>query len=80
MRKSNLKILVTGTAGFIGCQQAAKTINIKKLKSRELITRLIDEYMPNIEIKEEVKQIKNISHKAREEYINEVYNKEKKRG
>ena len=36
--------------------------------------------MPNIEIEEEVKQIKNISHKAREEYINEVYNKEKKRG
>ena len=36
--------------------------------------------MPNIEIKEEVKQIKNISHKARGEYINEIYNKEKKRG
>ncbi len=45
-----------------------------------LITRLINEYMPNIEIEEDVKQIRNISHQAREEYINEVYNKEKKRG
>ena len=43
-----------------------------------LITTLIEEYMPTIEIAEAVKEIRNISQEAREEYINEVYKKEKK--
>ena len=42
-----------------------------------LITNLINEYMPNIEIEEDVKQIKNISHDAIDEYINEVYKLQK---
>ncbi|MEA3330469.1 MAG: GSU2403 family nucleotidyltransferase fold protein [Campylobacterota bacterium] len=37
-----------------------------------LVTNLINKYMPNVEIKEDARQIKNISREAIEEYLNKV--------
>ena len=44
----------------------------RDISQSSLLTKLIEEYMPNVEIKQDVKRIKNISQKAIEEYVNEV--------
>jgi len=44
----------------------------RDINQAALVTELIKEYMPNIEIKEDVKKIKNMSHLAIEEYIEDV--------
>ena len=45
----------------------------RDISQSSLVTKLIEEYMPNINIEQDVKQIKNISQNAIEEYIDEVY-------
>jgi hypothetical protein len=47
----------------------------RDMSQSTLVTKLIEEYMPNIEIEEEVKMIKNMSQNAIEEYIDEVFKK-----
>jgi hypothetical protein len=44
----------------------------RDINQSSLVTNLIKEYMPNIEIKEDVEKIKNISHNAIDEYVKEV--------
>ena len=44
----------------------------RDISQSSLVTKLIEEHMPNIEIKEDVKKIKNMSKEAVKEYIDEV--------
>lgn len=45
----------------------------RDMNQSHLVTKLIEEFMPNIEIKEDAKQIKNISLDAVQEYLDKVY-------
>lgn len=44
----------------------------RDISQSSLVTKLIEDYMPHVEIKEEVKKIKNMSQEAVQEYITEV--------
>lgn len=63
---------------WLGKHERKEYMKMQRDKSQSvLVTNLIDKYMPNIEIQEDVKRIKNISHEAVTEYINEVYKMQK---
>ena len=44
----------------------------RDINQSALVTNLIKEFMPNIEIKKDIEQLKNMSHQAINEYIKEV--------
>lgn len=47
----------------------------RDIKQSYLVTKLIQDYIPTIDIKEELKNIKNMSHDAIKQYRNEVFEK-----
>ena len=59
---------------WLGKHERKDYMKMQRDKSQSiLVTTLIKEYMPNIDIEEDIKEINNLSNKAKEEYIDEVY-------
>ena len=47
----------------------------RDIEQSKLVTKIISEYMPNINIQKEISNIKHISKEVVEDYIDKIYSK-----